>query len=297
MPHPKRKTRCAETIFQTCEMSFTSIFERVARAGSSNESHKPVWARNMRPLTLPEPCGRLQSFGGARPWLRLSLGLGPTVLGHTHIPRLQSEGPIGTLFFVGLHVFLVLVQYFRIVVIMRLTILATIVIAPLFVIVLASMAINNCTSPRSRIGTSIIPSLTTIVADPASACFFACYIVSRNPQGPLSPGPLWVRPCLFGFSGFLGQFGLKLGCRAKDINLVHLNVQLHTERSTGPQVGKESSGTYVCQAHWALEIDALIERHTATQGRNERGTRIEGAPPCESAGEWSRLPGHLPVDQ
>ena len=43
------------------------------------------------PTPGPDPCGRLQSFWAARPWLRFSLGLGRTVLGHTYIPRLQSE--------------------------------------------------------------------------------------------------------------------------------------------------------------------------------------------------------------
>ena len=36
--------------------------------------------------------GHLQSFGTACFWLCVSLGWGPTVLGHTYIPRLQSEG-------------------------------------------------------------------------------------------------------------------------------------------------------------------------------------------------------------
>ena len=53
----------------------------------------PTHRRNPRG---PGTCGRLQSFGAARPLLRLSSGLGPSVLGHTYIPRLQSGGPIGT---------------------------------------------------------------------------------------------------------------------------------------------------------------------------------------------------------
>ena len=61
------------------------------------QEHAPT--ETSRPLsTGSHPCGRLQSFGAARPLLRLSLALGPTVLGHTHTPRLQSEGPIGTRF-------------------------------------------------------------------------------------------------------------------------------------------------------------------------------------------------------
>ena len=47
-----------------------------------------------------------------------------------------------------------------------------------------------------------------------------------------------------------------------------------------------------------MEIDALFERrHAAIQGSHERGTRNEGTPPCESAGNWSRLLGHLPGHQ
>ena len=48
------------------------------------QEHAPT--ETSRPLSIgPHPCGRLQSFGAARPWLRLSLGLGSTVLGHTYI--------------------------------------------------------------------------------------------------------------------------------------------------------------------------------------------------------------------
>ena len=39
-----------------------------------------------------------------------------------------------------------------------------------------------------------------------------------------------------------------------------------------------------------LEIDALFERRHATiQGCHERGTRNEGAPPCESAGKLEQI--------
>ena len=122
--------------------------------------------------TGPEPCGRLQSFGAARPLLRLSMGSGPTVLGHTYIPRLQSEGPIGTRFAMAFMKILVFGHYFRIVVIMRLRILATIAIDSLFETIRTFVAINSCTSPRSHIGTSSVPSPTTMGADPASAFFF-----------------------------------------------------------------------------------------------------------------------------
>ena len=81
--------------------------KRVAREGFSfpqriegtlvGQEHAPT--ETSRPLSSgPHSCGRLQSFGAARPLLRLSLALGPTVLGHTYIPRLQSEGTIGTRF-------------------------------------------------------------------------------------------------------------------------------------------------------------------------------------------------------
>ena len=52
------------------------------------QEHAPT--ETSRPLSPgPDPCGRLQSFEAARPWLRLTLGFWPTVLGHTYIPRLQ----------------------------------------------------------------------------------------------------------------------------------------------------------------------------------------------------------------
>ena len=61
------------------------------------QEHAPT--ETSRPLsTGPDPCGSLQSFGAARPLLRLSLVLGPTVLAHTYNPRTHSEGLIGTRF-------------------------------------------------------------------------------------------------------------------------------------------------------------------------------------------------------
>ena len=67
-----------------------SVHQRIAGTLVGQE-HAPT--ETSRPLsTGADPCGRLQSFGAVRPLLRLSLGLGPTVLGHTYIPRLQSEG-------------------------------------------------------------------------------------------------------------------------------------------------------------------------------------------------------------
>ena len=60
----------------------------------------PMWARHMRPLRLPDPlfpgpdpCCRLQRFGAARPWLRLSLGLGAHgARSHIH-PAVTVGGP------------------------------------------------------------------------------------------------------------------------------------------------------------------------------------------------------------
>ena len=57
------------------------------------QEHAPT--ETSRPLSAgPLPLWSFAKFGAARPLLRLSLALGPTVLGHTYIPRLQSEGPI-----------------------------------------------------------------------------------------------------------------------------------------------------------------------------------------------------------
>ena len=156
---------------------FTSVSPTHRRTLVGQE-HAP--SETSRPLsTGPDPCGRWPSFAAARPLLRFSLGFGPTMLGHTYIPQLQSEGA------------LVLGQYFRIVVIMRLRIFATIAIDPLFEIIRTVMAINSCTSPRSHIGTSSVPSPTTMGADPASAFSFGvespCTSLKRV---LLSPSPL-----------------------------------------------------------------------------------------------------------
>ena len=79
--------------------------------------HAPT--ETSRPLSpRRDYCGRLQSFGAARPWLRLSLGLGPTVLGHTHT-AVTVGVPCWHSVPVGLLVSFVLGQYFTIVVIMR----------------------------------------------------------------------------------------------------------------------------------------------------------------------------------
>ena len=104
----------------------------------------------------PDPCGRLQRLH----------------------PSVTVGGPYW-------HSVLVLGQYFRVAVITRLTILATIAIDPLFEIIRTFMAINSCTSPRRHTGTSIIRSPTTMGVDPASACFLAFYRRHTHPwRGP-----------------------------------------------------------------------------------------------------------------
>ena len=61
--------------------------------------------RNISPLRLPDPCPLAHTrvvvckvSGPPVLCYGLSLALGPTVLGHTYIPRLQSEGPVVTRF-------------------------------------------------------------------------------------------------------------------------------------------------------------------------------------------------------
>ena len=153
---------------------------------------EPAPTQTSRPLsTGPDPCGRLQSFGAGRPLLRLSLGFGAHgAPPHIH-PAVTVGGPHWHSVCDGLHVFLVLGQYFRIVVIMRLRILATIAIDPLFENFRTTMTINSCTSPRSHIGTSSVPSPVSMGADLASAFFFWRQIAIHLPQeGTLSPSPL-----------------------------------------------------------------------------------------------------------
>ena len=141
-----------------------------------------------RPLsTGPDPCGRLQSFGPpvlcyASHWV-----LGPRCSA-TH-PAVTVAGPYWHSVCDGLHVFLVLGQHFRIVVIMRLRILATIASDLMFEIIRTFMAINSCTSPRSHIGTSSIPPPTTMGADPASAFFILALNRHTHPSG----GPPFVQ--------------------------------------------------------------------------------------------------------
>ena len=76
---------------------------------------------------------------------------------------------------------------------MRLRIFATVAIDQLFEFFRTLMAINSCTSPRSHICTSSVPSPTTMGADLASAFFFWRYVAIYIPQeGSLSPSTLWV---------------------------------------------------------------------------------------------------------
>ena len=135
------------------------------------QEHAPT--ETSRPLsTGPHPCGRLQSFGAARPFATALIGFGAHgARPHIH-PAVTVGGPSWHSVCDGFPVFLVFGQYFRIVVIMRLRILATIAINPLFEIIRTIVAINSCTSPRSHFGTSSVPPPTTMGADPASAFFF-----------------------------------------------------------------------------------------------------------------------------
>ena len=180
----------------------TSIFEKGgARVFFVPPTQEPLWASNMRPLRLPDPCPRarlLWSFAKFRghpsfatPLIGFwSHGARP----HRH-PAVTFGGPYWHSVCDGLRVFLVLGQYFRIVVFMRLRILATIAIDPLFEITRTFMAINSCTSPGSHIGTSSVPSPTTMGG--LCKCIFLFGVESpyTSPhRAPLSPSPLWVHP-------------------------------------------------------------------------------------------------------
>ena len=126
----KRFLKKKQTFFHDAHIGYGSVVW--ASWHFTHEPFEPLWARNMRPLRLPEPCHLAQTLvvvckasgppvlGYASDWV-----LGPTVLGHTCIPRSQLEGLVGTRFALVFKYFLVLGQYFRIVVIMTLTILAT----------------------------------------------------------------------------------------------------------------------------------------------------------------------------
>ena len=118
---------------------------------------------------------------------------------HIH-PAVTVGGPYWHSDCDGFHVFLVLGQYFRIVVIMRLRILATIAIDPLFEIIRTLVAINSCTSPRSHIGTSSVPPPTTMFADPASAFSFGVkspYTSSKRAPFGFTPRRLFLKQGVF----------------------------------------------------------------------------------------------------
>ena len=130
---------------------------------SPNASQEPLWAKNMRstetsrPLSIgPDFCGRLQSFGCARLLATAPIGFGAHgAQPHMH-PAVIVGGPYWHSVCDGFHVIIVLGQYFRIVVIMKLRILATIAIVPLFESRQTIVAINSCTIPRSHIGNPIL---------------------------------------------------------------------------------------------------------------------------------------------
>ena len=72
--------------------TFSAFPQRIAGTFVGQE-HAPTETSRLL-STGPQTCCRLQSFGTSRPLLRLSLALGPTMLGHTYIPRLQSGGAL-----------------------------------------------------------------------------------------------------------------------------------------------------------------------------------------------------------
>ena len=153
--------------------------KRVARVGFSfhqriagtlvGQEHAPTETSSLS--TGPDPLWSFAKFRGRPTFAALLIGFwAHGARPHIH-PAVTVGGPYWHSVCDGLHVFLVLGQQFRIVVIMRLRILA-IAIDPLFEIIRTVMAINSCTSPRSHIGTSSVPSPTTTGADTASAFFF-----------------------------------------------------------------------------------------------------------------------------
>ena len=211
---------------------FMCVSQRIARTLVGQE-HAPTKTSPGRDL-----CGRLQSFGAARPWLRLALGLAPDGAR----PHISVR--------VRFHVFRVLGQYSRVVVIMRLTVLATIAIAKVFVIMRTIMAINSCTSPRSHIGTSIIPSPTTVGRGPCKCMFLLALCRHTHPQRT----PLFARPP-FGFTHCrktvpTSRFACKEICTLHVI-LMHgrhfLNVIFSTQVPTNLMVGSHARKMH---NHW-----------------------------------------------
>ena len=163
--------------------------QRIARPLLGQE-HAPT--ETSRPLSPGlDPCGRLQCFGDARPWSRA-----------TRASRGHSRRALLALGSSGLHVFLCL--------------------RPIFQNCRHHethslghsrhhSTVRNYTSyhghqqlhlsspppprPQSHIGTSIIPSPTTMGADLEGACFFWRYFAIHIPkEDHLAPGSLWVHP-------------------------------------------------------------------------------------------------------
>ena len=138
------------------------------------QEHAPT--ETSRPLsTGPDTCGRLQSFGAARPLLRLSFGFGAQgARPHIH-PTFAVGEPYRHAACDSLHVFLILGQYFRIVVIMRLRILATVAIDN------GHQQLHQPAKPHRH--------------KHASAFFFWRQIATHIPQeGLLSPSPFGFTP-------------------------------------------------------------------------------------------------------
>ena len=134
------------------------------------QEHAPT--ETSRPLSTRPPLWSFAKFRGRPSFATPLIGFGAHgARPHIH-PAVTVGGPYWHSVCDGFHVFLVLGQYFRIVVIMGLRILATIAIDPLFEIIRTMVAINSCTSPRSHFGTSSVPPPSTMGADPASAFFF-----------------------------------------------------------------------------------------------------------------------------
>ena len=169
---------------------------------SLNASQEPLWARNMRALRLqtpvhwPTPLWSFAKFRGRPSFATHPIGFEA----HGARPHIHTAVTVGGRYCHsvcdGFHVFLVLGQYFRIVVIMRLRILATIAIDPLFEIKRTKVAINSCTSPRSHIGTSSVPPPHHHGRGPCR-CKFSFGVKSPyhiQQDCSLSPGPLWVHP-------------------------------------------------------------------------------------------------------
>ena len=155
-----------------CGPAGTSRAFRQRIAGTLvGQEHVPT-ETSRPPVHWPTPLWSFAKFRGRPSFATPLFGFGA----HGARPHIHPAVTVGGSYWHsvcdGFHVLLVLGQYFRIVVIMKLRILATIAIDPLFEILRTIVAINSCTSPRSHFGTSSVPPPTTMGADPASAFFF-----------------------------------------------------------------------------------------------------------------------------